>query len=92
MDLLQYLKEQPLARERKNKNRAIGNIIIKKYNLYPSFQDKEKLADMVGEILLLDRYWRKHLKENPDLRGKDYGDKDRLEEQFVLKLGYNHTP
>lgn len=93
MNLLDYLKQEPRARERKNKNRAIGNITIKKYQLDKNmFVDKEQMADMVGEILSMDRQWRKILEENPELRGTDYGDKDKLEEMKQLELGYGATP
>jgi len=90
MDLLNYLKQEPRARERKNKNRAIGNVIAGNYGL--AQQDKGRLADMVGEILSLDRKWRKILEENPELRGTDYADKDLLEERKIESLGYGQTP
>ncbi len=94
MNLLNYLKTEPRARERKNKNRAIGNIITKKYlsNINPDRIEKGAIEDMVGEILSMDRQWRKILEENPDLRGSDYKDKDRLEEEKQLELGYGATP
>lgn len=74
----QYLEEQPSARERKNKNRAICNMMIKKY-----------IQEMVGDILNADRAWRKVLEDNPQLRGSDYEDKDQLEENKQRELGYN---
>lgn len=73
----QYLEEQPSARERKNKNRAICNLMIKKY-----------IQEMVGDILSADRAWRKVLEENPNLRGSDYADKEELELQKQRELGY----
>lgn len=95
MDLLNYLKQEPRARERKNKNRAIGNVITQKYwtsfkdgKLIFEINDKRKVDDMVGEILSLDRKWRKILEENPDLRGSDYKDKERLEQEKQIELGY----
>lgn len=72
-----YLEEQPQDRERKNKNRAIDNLIIKKY-----------MQDMVGDILSADRAWRKVLEENINLRGTNYGDKDDLEIIKQRELGY----
>lgn len=92
MDLLEYLKQQPKARERKNKNRAIGNLILEKYKLndiaYINVMSKEQASDMVGEILSLDRKWRKILEENPELRGTDYGDKEMLAQEKQIELGY----
>lgn len=94
MELIDYLKQEPRARERKNKNRAIGNVILEKYSSqFPLYsdtkEDKAKMADIVGEILSLDRKWRKILEENPDLRGSDYKEKDKLEEDYQKSLGYN---
>lgn len=86
MTLLELLQKEPKARERSNKNRAIGNLMMKQYNLT---MDKAQMADMVGEILSMDRLWRKILEENPDLRGSDYGKKDSLEQKKLLELGYN---
>lgn len=93
MDLKEYLIREPRARLRRNKNRAIGNIILEKYSSqFPLYsdtkEDKAKMADMVGEILSLDRKWRKILEENPDLRGSDYKEKDILEQKAMLELGY----
>ena len=85
MNLLNYLQQEPKARERKNKNRALANLLIKSYNLEI---DKLKMADIVGEILTLDRQWRKLLEENPSLRGEDYSEKTTLEQEKMLQLGY----
>lgn len=86
MELIDYLKQEPRARERKNKNRAIANVIIEKLSLHEI--SKDKITDMVGEILSLDRKWRKILEENEDLRGTDYKEKDILEQNKMLELGY----
>lgn len=90
MDLLTYLKQEPRARERSHKNRAIGNLALKKFYPNETFyhDDKSKMADMIGEILTLDRQWRKILEENPELRGTDYKDKTLLEEKKLAELGY----
>ena len=88
MNLLDYLQKEPRARERSNKNRAIGNLCRDKF--FPNSDlNKSKMADMVGEILSMDRQWRKILEENPDLRGTDYKDKQILEENKMLELGYS---
>lgn len=73
-----YLEETPQARERKNKNRAISNLIIKKY-----------MQDMVGDILTADRAWRQVLEKNENLRGSDYIEKHELEVEKQRELGYN---
>lgn len=59
MDLLTYLKSEPRARERRFKNRAIGNIVCKKYPyLFGEPLHRAVIADMIGEVLTLDRKWR----------------------------------
>jgi len=83
--LHKYLEVQPLARERKNKGRAIGNLLIETYDLALS---KESMEILVRDILSLDRSWRKILEDNPELRGSDYGDKDLLEAKKLEELGY----
>lgn len=88
MDLLNYLKQEPRARLRANKNRAIGNILQKKH-FYTENISRDKMANLVGEILTLDRQWRKILEENPELRGTDYSKKDILEQEKMLELGYS---
>lgn len=84
--LKSYLEVEPRGRLRKNKNRAIGNLISKQYGLEI---DKNKMADMVGEILSADRAWRKVLEDNEHLRGEDYNQKQILEENKMLELGYS---
>lgn len=83
--LKEYLTIQPKARLRCNKNRAIGNLIIKDHMLSI---DKNKMSMIVGEVLSADRAWRKVLEENPSLRGSDYDEKIRLSQEKQIELGY----
>lgn len=88
MELIDYLKNEPRARERANKNRAIGNLCRDRY--FPNSDlNKDKMEDMVGRILLMDRQWRKILEENPELRGKDYSEGGKLALEKQKELGYN---
>ena len=89
MNLLELLKKDTRTRERSNKNRTLAYLIRKNYNIEI---DNGKMADIVGEILTRDREWRKILKENPELRGSDYSDKDMLEQEKMLELGYGTNP
>lgn len=75
-----YLEIEPRARERRNKNRAIGNVILEDYSLDIP---KQTMSEIVAEILTYDRVWRKILEENLHLRGTDYLDKQKLEEQII---------
>ncbi len=102
--MYKYLLEEPKARERKNKNRAIGNLLgirygkpiyneadksVKGFDHYELKVTRQVMADLIGECLTADRAWRKVLEENPDLRGSDYSNKDELETAKKQELGYN---
>jgi len=89
MELIDYLKKEPRARERKNKNRAIGNVLKNKYYNNLMGIEQARLADIVSEVLTLDRQWRKILEENPDLRGTDYKEKVELAQKKQIELGYS---
>ena len=88
MDLLNLLKALPEARERKNKNRAITYVLKKRYGFLAEV-DKKLVNKMVREVNTLDREWRKILQDNPELRGKDYNEKTKLEQAKQQELGYN---
>jgi hypothetical protein len=84
--LLKYLKEEPYARERVNKNLAIANLLISRYNL-PINQTL--LTDVLHEAFNLERYWRLILKDEPSLRGLDYEQgKKTYEQAKEIELGY----
>lgn len=82
-----YLRGQPLFRERKNKNRGVARLLI---TMHPTLKDVpiEILTDVITDAATLDRWWRKILEEKPELRGNDYGHKDKLEEKKQIELGY----
>lgn len=84
-DVLDYLKGDPRFRERKNKNVGIANLIMRKYGIE---LPRDKRNDIIGDILTADRSWRKHTNENPELRGKDYDEKEVLEQKAEINLGY----
>lgn len=84
----QNLEKYSEFRERKNKNKWIGGFIFKKYDIERTPAIKDKLADIVADIMSADRAWRKVLEENETLRGSDYNDKDILEQEAQLQLGY----
>lgn len=91
--LLNYLKEQPLARERKNKDRAIVNCLLKQHHgirkaMEHGLVSKEGLVAFVQAHNSYDRQWRKVTAENEELRGSDYGEKEVLEQETILGIGY----
>lgn len=95
--VLQYLKNEPRFRERKNKNRGLVNLLM---NMHPSLRQavesgalkKDTIIDIVQEYTTMDRHWRQTLEHNETLRGSDYGDKEVLEQEKMLELGYEPGP
>lgn len=88
-----YLEEQPLFRERKNKDRGIVNLLVNRYGLQHAIQNglltKDRIVAMVQDYASMDRAWRKALEDHPNLRGSDYDEKDELEVKTMTELGYN---
>jgi hypothetical protein len=82
-----YLKAEPKARERKNKDRAIANILIKRYPFINSVP-KEILIEAMQDFNTLDRCWRQVTQLQPELRGKDYHQKEKLIHKKQQELGY----
>lgn len=82
-----YLTEVPVYRERKNKNGFIAMLIQKEHNAWRGISTDE-LERIVVEVSTIDRIWRQVLQENPELRGSDYKDKNVLEQEKILELGY----
>lgn len=81
------LEKSPRGRERKNKNAFIAWILEKKY--MPSMGlNLKQLENVIVDAGSYDRAWRKVLQEEPHLRGTDYGDKEVLEQEKMLELGY----
>jgi hypothetical protein len=85
--VLNYLKTEPKFRERKSKNRGIVNLLISMYPVLNQI-DKDLLTKVVKEYASMDRIWRKILEENENLRGRDYGQKEILEQESMLNLDY----
>lgn len=66
---------------------GIAKLILKKF--YPGLEiDPKQIEDIIVLGSSLDRAWRKMLQENPELRGTDYDDKEMLEQDKQLELGY----
>lgn len=88
-EVMGHLERSPKARERKHKNEFIGFLLFRKYS--PQMQTGvtqsvfEHIAKDVGTY---DRAWRYLLQHNEYLRGSDYYEKDVLEQETELNLGY----
>lgn len=89
----EYLDEQPLFRERKNKDRGMVNLLMRKYGgleraIKEGLLTKESITAIVQDYASMDRVWRKALEENVKWRGTDYDEKDHLEALKMVELGY----
>lgn len=79
-----YLENEPRARERKLRSRAVVNILLE---FYPGLTGhKDTLIEFCKDYETATRVWRDVLQFRPDLRGSDYGDKKVLEQNTMLKL------
>lgn len=87
-EIKNYLEREPRARERREHQRGMVNLLLDKYpDLFPV--PKDKLVDFCHDFESYCRIWRKVLSENPQLQGKDYKDKSDLEIEKQKQLGYN---
>lgn len=84
-ELYEYLKSEPRARERSLKDRAIVNLLNKRY---PVLETKESRIAFVQDYNSLDRYWRLLTAEHIELRGSDYETKRIVEERKQKEIGY----
>lgn len=92
-----YLEQEPRARERSNKDRAIVNVLLTDAKYMPlaiMVKKGEITRDMLTRFVQdnnsMDRAWRKILEERPELRGSDYENKAELEHETRLNLGYKN--
>lgn len=82
-----YLLREPRFRQREHKDRGIAQLLMQKW---PDLRqiERETLAKVLHDFNSMDRYWRQLLDENSELRGTDYEDKAKLEEEKKEELGY----
>ncbi len=90
-----YLETEERFRERKNKDRGIVNLLMRRFpHLDKAIKDgvlsKDQVIDLVQDYTSMDRAWRQTLEQQPELRGTDYDDKERLEQEKQIDLGYGN--
>ncbi len=85
-----FLVKTPMFRERIHKDRGIAHLLIEKpeYSVLKGIR-KEVLTRFVQDYTSMDRSWRQILQERPELRGKDYEEKDMKVNSKRLELGYS---
>lgn len=81
-----YLEVEPRARERRNRYRTIWNIMEERY--HRDSWNKDFFIEVGSEILSITRLINKVQEENSELQGEDYKDKNRLEQEVQVDLGY----
>ena len=95
--VLEYLEQEPKFRERKNKDRGLVNLLMKKYSgleaaITTGIISKDSLIAMVQDYSSMDRSWRQALELDPRLRGSDYDEKETLMSRKMEELGYSVPP
>lgn len=81
-----YLEREPRARERRNRDNAIANLLLERYG---NLNDKKVLMDALRLAKNLDRHFRAVQADYPELRGTDYDTKDVVESEYIYnKLKY----
>ena len=89
-----YLEIEPKFRNRRSKDYGLVNLLAHKYRtlgqaIASGLITKEVVVALVQDYATYDRAWRQLLEQNPELRGTDYGQKEELEKQKQIELGYN---
>lgn len=87
-EIINILKDRPETRERKNKNKFVARMLQKKYPIELETISLQRMEDIVRDANSIDRAWRKALQDNPSLRGQDYEEKEVLEQEKMVELGY----
>lgn len=77
------------ARERRFRDQYLIDLILEKHNKTGAmFVDVTFLKDFAKDFESYSREWRQVTKTREDLRGEDYGDREILEQEKMVKLGY----
>lgn len=86
------LEKFPEFRERKNRAKYLSILALRDLNLEAKQKIEmltlEELADFAMKYGSYERSWRDCLLNNPSLRGKDYENKEVLEQEKLLSMGY----
>ncbi len=82
-----HLERNPAARLRRKKNRFLAWLLERKFNTQMGI-GVASLEDLLVAAASYDRAWRQVLQHEPQLRGADYGEKDEVEQEKELELGY----
>ncbi len=81
------LEKVPASRERKNRSKLVWWVLQRETNGFDSM-NKELFCELFTKGESISRWARKLQEENPELRGTDYEEKERLEQEKQEELGY----
>ncbi len=89
----EYLKSEPKFRERRNKDIGFVNLLARRYGTLGILLKREEIdhktmVAIIQDAASMDRAWRQILEHDETLRGNDYGEKTKLEQETQLELGY----
>lgn len=85
-EVLKMLESYEPSRERVNRARSVWYILSNR--THKEILTKEDFLKHFKDIQSINRIILWHQQHNPNLRGKDYGDKDVLEQETMMDLGY----
>ena len=94
-EIVSQLKQKQWARERKNRHDLICDLTGSQYDdLFHFFemeithQIRDRIKDFIDDYMTCVRYIQMAQKDDSELRGEDYNDGKKLQEEKVLSLGY----
>jgi len=87
------LKDFPKFRERRFRVEYLTILSLRKLGFEKKVKNGstlslEELAEFAPTYVSYERIWRWVLRDFPDLRGKDYDTKEEVEQEKMLKMGY----
>lgn len=83
----------PNFRERRFRNKYLAVLSLREVGKEAHLDSSltlsmEELSDFAIRFDSLRHAWGEVLRENPSLRGKDYGDKEKVVQEKLIKMGY----
>ena len=92
-EMVYYLENNPKFRERKYRGHLLCNLALRATGLGNKYSRGEKLTiqEMCDFAVKFDSYrhaWTDVMKDVIFLRGKDYEDKEVLEQNKLIEMGY----
>lgn len=86
-----YLEDNPTARERKMRNLAVWQIMVTSNNRVSDtvISKTDFITFAFKSALSINRIINHTQQHYPELRGKDYGDKKKLQQKAMVDLDYS---